>query len=197
MRAQPEAELYLAAAQSMAEPSHTELLIRGKPVLIRGVVPEQLRAVDPDQVVVGTETLAERLDQSISITRVFAALFGVVAGCAFLLALIGLYGVVSYTAEQRRAEVGLRVALGATRRDIGKLVVGYGLGLTVMGVTLGIGLGFALNGMTRMLLFGVSTLDPLTCALVALLFSTVAILATYAPARRAMNADPLNALRAQ
>jgi putative ABC transport system permease protein len=197
MRAQPEAELYLAAAQSMAEPSHTELLIRGKPVLIRGVVPEQLRAVDPDQVVVGTETLAERLDQSISITRVFAALFGVVAGCAFLLALIGLYGVVSYTAEQRRAEVGLRVALGATRRDIGKLVVGYGLGLTVMGVTLGIGLGFALNGMTRMLLFGVSTLDPLTCALVALLFSTVAILAAYAPARRAMNADPLNALRAQ
>ncbi len=196
LRAEPRTELYFSNAQAVG--GNHELLVRSTAAAsLRRVVEENSRAVDPDQTIARAETLAEQLGSDALGVRIFSTLFGVVAGCALLLALIGMYGVVSYMAEQRRAEIGLRMALGATRRDIARQVVGYGLKLAIAGVGIGLVLGFGIGRLTRIMLFGVSVLDPLTCALVAIVFSAVAALSAYGPARRAMRVDPLTALRAQ
>jgi putative ABC transport system permease protein len=196
LRAEPRTELYFSDAQAVG--GNRKLLVRSAAATsLRRVVEEHVRAVDPDQTIARAETLAQQFGSGAMSVRIFAAMFGVVAGCALLLALIGMYGVVSYMAEQRRAEIGLRMALGATRRDIARQVVGYGLTLAVAGVGIGLVLGFGIGRLTRIMLFGVSVLDPLTCALVAIVFSAVAALSAYGPARRAMRVDPLTALRAQ
>jgi len=196
LQAEPVRAIYFAAGQSVrAQP---ELLVRAVPgVDPNPMVQSQLRAFDPDQSITHSGTLAEESAGDRTGVSIFAAVFAVLAGCALVLALIGMYGVVSFTTEQRRAEIGLRMALGATASDIKRQVIGYGVGVSVLGVVLGVLLGFGLSQFVRIFLFGVTTLDPLSVVVIAIVFGSVAILSSYGPARRATRVDPLNSLRAQ
>jgi putative ABC transport system permease protein len=126
---------------------------------------------------------------------VIAVLLSVFAGSALLLAAIGIYGVVGYAVAQRTREIGIRIALGADRRDILKLIVGQGMVLIVIGAGIGLVLALAATQLLKSLLFGVSATDPFTFVPVVVGLVGVALLASYLPARRAMKVDPLIALR--
>lgn len=122
-------------------------------------------------------------------------LLSIFAALAMLLAAIGLYGVMSYSVAQRTREIGIRMALGARRRDVLALVVKQGMTLVVLGIAAGILLSLAMTRLISGMLFGITATDPLTFAGVAALLATVAFLANYMPARRASKVDPMVALR--
>jgi putative ABC transport system permease protein len=122
-------------------------------------------------------------------------LLTIFAGLALLLAAIGIYGLMSYTVEQRSQEIGIRAALGAGTGDTLRLIVGQGMKLAVIGLALGLAAAFGLARLLASLLFGVKTNDPMTYAAVALVLTSVALLACFIPAQRASKIDPLVALR--
>jgi ABC-type antimicrobial peptide transport system permease subunit len=139
------------------------------------------------------EVIAESLAQRRFAMIVLAAF----AGAALLLASLGIYGVVSYMVGQRTQELGIRVALGATRRDIMRLVLAHGLKMTLVGVVVGLVAAFGLTRLIRTMLYGVGATDPATFAIIAVLLTIVAVVACYLPARRATKVDPLTALRSE
>ena len=124
-------------------------------------------------------------------------LLSIFGALALAMAVVGVFGVINYSVAQRTQEIGIRIALGAKRRDILKMVVGQGMVLAALGVGLGLVGAFALTRLISGLLFGVSPTDPLTLISVSLLLAGVALLASYIPARRAMNVDPMVALRCE
>jgi predicted permease len=136
-------------------------------------------------------------DSSISTPRFASFLVGLFAALAIVLAAIGIYGVISYSASQRTHEFGLRMALGAARRDVLRLVISQGIKLTLAGVALGVVAALALARLLQSLIYEVSAADPLTFAMVATIVIIVALLACYVPARRATKSDPTLALRAE
>jgi putative ABC transport system permease protein len=152
-------------------------------------------AVDRDQASTRIQTAEEALNSSLAEPRLYAILLGVFAALALSLASVGIYGVMSYTVTERTREIGVRMALGAQAGNVLKLVIGRGMALALIGVTIG---SVAAVGLTRLmsgLLFGVSPTDPLTFVVIALLLCVVALLACYIPARRAAKVDPMVALR--
>jgi predicted permease len=155
----------------------------------------EIAASAPAVPIIDVRMMAEQLGDSIAAARMAATLTALFGGLALLIAVIGLYGVMSYTVTQSTRELGIRMALGAQPRDVLRLVVGQGMALTVVGVALGLIAAFALTRLMKTLLFSVEATDPLTFMLVALSLLGVALLACYVPARRATKVDPLVALR--
>ena len=155
----------------------------------------QVTAVDPEQPVFDVRTMEEIKSLSISTERLNLALLGMFAGVALILAIVGIYGVMNYAVTQRTHEIGIRMALGAQAGDVMKLVIGDGMKLVLLGAALGIGAALLITRFMQTLLFEVTTTDPLTYTLIALLLTVVALLACYIPARRAMKTDPMIALR--
>ncbi|HEX8336199.1 MAG TPA: FtsX-like permease family protein, partial [Pyrinomonadaceae bacterium] len=151
--------------------------------------------MDRDLAAGGAETLEEIFGRAAAPRRFNATLLGLLAGLALVLAGVGIYGVVSYTVAQRTQEFGVRVALGAQRGDVLRLVLRRGLKLILPGVAAGLLAALALTRVMSSLLYGVSAYDPPTFALVALVLAAVALLACLVPARRATKVDPLVALR--
>ena len=154
-----------------------------------------VREFDPNQLIWRTQTMDELLGKSLAPRRFNMMLLATFAGVALVLAGVGLYGVMSYTVTRRTHEIGIRMALGAQRGDVLRLVVSQGLALTLVGVALGLACALALSRVLTSLLFGISATDPLTYAVVALLLVAVALVACLVPARRATKVDPMVALR--
>ena len=167
----------------------------GDPTALAGAVREAIRSVDRDMPVYRVLTMERLVSDSLAQRRFAMFLFGVFAALALVLAVVGLYGVMSYMVTQRTHEIGLRVALGAQSSDIMRMVVGRGMVLVLVGVGLGLVAAFALTRVMSSLLYGVSATDPLTYVFIAALLTGVALLASYLPARRAMRVDPMVALR--
>jgi putative ABC transport system permease protein len=142
-----------------------------------------------------TVTMDEAIDRQLAGMRFNAALLGIFAGIALILAALGVYGVLSYTVAQRTSEMGIRMALGAQRSAVVRLVVGHGLALTGIGVVIGLAASFGATRAITRLLYQVSALDPLVFVTVGVLLTLVACAAAYLPARRASRVDPLVAMR--
>ena len=135
------------------------------------------------------------LAESIARQRFSMLLLGIFAAVAMTLAAVGIYGVMSYSVTQRRNEIGIRIALGAQKMDVLKITVGSGLKLVGLGIALGLVGAFLLTRLMTTLLFGITATDPLTFLSISAVLLSVAILASYIPARRATKVDPLTALR--
>ena len=164
-----------------------------------GAVRAALGSADSQLLLIQPISMEQIISQSPSVflRRYPSLLIGSFAALALILAMIGLYGLISYSVSQRTREVGIRMALGAQSRDVIRLVVGEGARLTLMGIATGVLAALGLTRLMRSLLFGVSAVDPVTFAVVALLLAVVAITASYIPARRAVRTSPVNALRCE
>jgi putative ABC transport system permease protein len=192
---EPNPEIYLPYLQA-PEPYMTLLVhTTGSPRLWEGAVRRQVASVDKDQPPHDVATLDELRAGSLTSRRVNMLLLGTFAVLGLILASVGIYGVVSYSVSQRTHEIGVRMALGATRSDLLKLVLGQGLGSALIGAGIGVAASLAITRLLQTMLFGVKPTDPVTFLLVGLLIVGVALLASYLPARRAIKVDPIVALR--
>jgi putative ABC transport system permease protein len=167
----------------------------GEPANLTAAIRNTILQIDKEQPVANVRTLDQILSNSIAQQQFSTLLLGVFAVVAMSLAAVGIYGVLSYAVTQRTHEIGVRLALGAARRDVLRLVVGQGMRLTLLGVAAGLICAFALTRLMSSLLFGVSATDPMIFSLIPLLIVIVALLACWIPARRATKVDPLTALR--
>jgi putative ABC transport system permease protein len=183
---------------------HTQLPSRTMEIVVRGPsdvlalsrsVREAVWALDKDLPIPKMQTMDQVLSDQVAQRWLNMLLLGLFAAVALILAAVGIYGVMNYAVTQRTNEIGIRVALGAQRRDVMKLIVGQGMKLAVIGVGIGLAATFALTRLMAGLLFGVSATDPITFAAIALLLTLVALLACFVPARRATKVDPMIALR--
>ncbi len=182
-------------ADSNLQPMYLVARTAGEPLSVTAMVRSEVTAIDPEQPISNVLTMDQRIADSVAPRRFNMFLLGLFAGLALLLAAIGIYGIMSFSIEQRTREIGIRMALGARRRDVLKLVLRNGFSLALIGIGLGLGLSFIATRSMSALLYEVSATDPTTFVIDALLFGFVALLACYIPARRATKVDPLVALR--
>ncbi|HLW97068.1 MAG TPA: ABC transporter permease [Candidatus Acidoferrales bacterium] len=167
----------------------------GDPTATVEPVRRTVHQLDPREVIYSVETLDEIVSNSFAARRLSMILLGIFSALALLLSCLGIYGVVSYAVTQQTREIGVRLALGAQQRDVMRLILGQGAKLSLIGVGLGVAAALVLTRLMAALLFGVSGTDPLTFSAVAFILFSVALLACYIPARRAMRVDPMVALR--
>jgi putative ABC transport system permease protein len=187
-------EVYLPYPQFTSPLLYLSVRTALDPHRLAAALRAQIGAADPDQPLTEIETMEERIDLVSASPRFTMLLIGIFSGTAFVLAVVGIYGVIAYSVAQRTQELGIRIALGADRRDILRLVIVNGLGLAAIGIVIGLGGAIALTRLMSAMLYETSATDPLTFGAAVALFTLVAILASYVPARRATRIDPLEAL---
>jgi putative ABC transport system permease protein len=168
---------------------------KGEPYALTPSVRRIIASVDPDQPVSELRTMDEIVDLNVADRQQQMTLLGAFAALALILASIGLYGVLSYAVTQRSREIGIRMALGATASSVIRMIVGRGLALTGIGLVIGLISAWAATRAMKNLLYGVAATDPLTFGSVAALLALIALIASYAPARRASRVDPIVVLR--
>jgi putative ABC transport system permease protein len=189
-------EMYVSYRQDTIWPV-MNLVVRthGEPLTLAPSVRGAIQAVDPSQAIFNVRPLEEMMFDSIAERRFNLILLLSFAAVAVLTAAAGIYGIMTYFVSQRTSEIGIRMALGASRRDVLKLILGHGMRLTMWGVGIGLLASLAVTRLIVSLLFGVSAIDPLTLAGVAIFLILVALLACYVPTQRAIKVDPLVAIR--
>jgi predicted permease len=187
--------LYLSLLQRYEAGQRLLVRTAGDPRALLPVLRQEAKQLDPRVPILGLQTLQETTSVSLLLPKTGAALFGLFGLIGAVLASVGIYAVVSFTAGQRTREIGIRMSLGAQRRDVLKLVLGDGMRLTLIGVAIGLAITVAFTRLLSAILFGIRPTDALTLAGVSLLFLAVALLAGAIPARRAARVDPLVALR--
>jgi len=167
------------------------------PKALISAIRDEVWAIDKDQPVTDAKTMDQYVADSVSPRRSGALVLSIFASLALVLASVGVYGVMAYSVTRRVHEIGIRVALGAQSSDVIKLVVGRGMALVLVGITIGLAAALTLTRLMTSLLYGVSATDPMTFGVVSVLLVAVALLATYIPARRATKVDPMVALRCE
>lgn len=187
--------LYFPLAQRPKQ--HMSLVIRtaSSPESVADAVRQAVASIDPQQPVYDVKTMEQYVSESVSDQRLAVFLLAVFAGLALILAAVGIYGVISYSVSQRTHEIGIRMALGAQRRDILQMVLRQGLWLALLGAGAGILAALGLTRLMASILYGVKPSDPFTFVMVSLVLIAVALAACYIPARRAAKVDPMTALR--
>jgi putative ABC transport system permease protein len=195
----PKAEMYLPYRQADAVLPVLQLSIvlrtAADPLQQTSALRSALAEIDPNEPLVKVRTMEENMAATVTQPRFRTWLIGIFAGLALLLAAVGLYGVMSYSVTQRTSEIGIRVTLGAQSTDVFRTIVGEGFRLALIGVTLGTVAALLTTRVLRSFLYGISPCDPLTFVLTAALLTSVAIAASFFPARRATSVDPMVALR--
>ena len=191
-------EIYLSTSQipmdSVSIVARTSI---SNPAAITSAVRRELSAVDRNIPLVRVRIFDEYLSRALARPRFNAMLLSIFAGTALLLTAIGIYGVMAYSVSQRTSEIGIRIALGAGKTSIFRLVVGQAMAIVAISVVVGVAGAFAATRLLNSLLFGVGASDPITFAGIVLLVSAVGFIAAWVPARRATRVDPIVALRAE
>ena len=194
---EPAAETYLPMAQAPSSAAVLVVRTDGDPMRLAAPVREAVRRADADLPVFSVRPLTKVVAESLAEQRFRTTLLAIFAGLALVLASVGVYGVISYGVTQRRHEMGLRMALGARREQVQRLVVGQGLRLVLVGAAVGLVAAYLATRLLASFLYGVRATDPLTFAAVPVLLALVALVASWLPARRATQVDPIVALRAE
>ncbi len=176
-------------------PLNFELRTAGDPLALVPTVRRTVHDVDPDVPISDVRTQTQQIAETLMQERLLGRLSSFFGGLAVLLACVGLYGLMAYAVSQRTHEIGIRMALGAKKSDVLRMVVGNGLKLTLVGIAVGATGAFALTRFLSSLLYGINARDPLTFIAVSLILISVALLACYIPARRATKVDPMVAIR--
>jgi predicted permease len=186
--------------------AHTQYPVRAMNLVVRSAqdpaslavaVRQVLRDIDADLPVYRVRTMAQRVDESLARRRFAVVLLGLFAAIALGLASLGIYGVMAYLVAQGTRELGIRLALGATPREVRRLIISGGMTVALAGIAVGLAAAWMVSGVMRALLFGVDARDPITFVAIPVLLAGVALLACYLPARRAMRIDPAVCLRAE
>jgi len=188
-------ETFLPLAQSPSRSMTLVLRTAADPLSLAKSARAAVWAIDKDQPVYSLRTMEQLLREMIAQRRLNMLLLGIFSVISLVLAAVGIYAIISYSVTERTHEIGIRLTLGAERRDILRLVVGQGMLLALLGVAIGLAAAFALTRLMSSLLYGVSATDPVTFGGISLLLVLIALVASYIPARRAMRVDPMVALR--
>jgi putative ABC transport system permease protein len=188
-------EVYNPVPEDMEGTLSFVMRVAGESAHLISAVRAVVAAVEPNQAIHNVMTMEQRLANTTTSRRLNTALLGSFAAVALLLAVVGIYGVMSYAVTQRRREIGVRMALGAQKSEVLGLIIHSGLRLTLLGVALGLAGAFALTRYLSSLLFSVKVTDPATFLGIAVALTGVALLACWLPARRAARTDPMVALR--
>jgi ABC-type antimicrobial peptide transport system permease subunit len=189
--------IYLPRRQHYNAAMNLLLRTAGDPARVAAMVRDEVRALDRNLPLLAVQPLSEVVGQSLWAARMGAGLLGLLGGLALLLAMMGVYGVMSYVVSQRNREVGIRMALGAEQGSVVGLFLRQGMGIVGVGLAVGIGAAALVGRFVENLLYGLSGTDLATYGLTALIFATVAFFANLLPARRASGIDPVAVLKSE
>ena len=194
---EPKPEIFVSHASSIGYPNSMTYFVRTvtDPLRLLPAVKEKIREVNKEQAFSSVATIDQLVERSLNRRRFNLLLLASFAVLALILAGVGLYGLISFMTAQRTHEIGIRMAFGADPRDVLKLIIGEGMTLTLAGIVIGLLASFALTRLMESLLFGITTMDPVTFVVIAFVLGAVPLLACYIPARRATKVDPMVALR--
>jgi len=188
-------EIYIPLRQSARNDMYLMVKSRIDPAALTSSIRGVIASIDKDQPIFNIATMQQLVRDSVSTRRITLILLGLFSALALVLAAIGIYGVISYSVAQRTHEIGIRMALGADRTEVLRMILAQGMKIAGAGVVIGLAASFGLTRWMAKLLFSVSAADPLTFTAVALVLVLIALLACYIPARRALRVDPIIALR--